>query len=86
MATAASGSYCAVKGFMLITSAFTGFIISVDWAYNADDVVKGWQQNICHCFARGTQSDLVDGFCYGRTGYVRRIKCLTCVDDFTKES
>ncbi|ANJ94050.1 lipoprotein [Serratia plymuthica] len=27
LATAASGSYCAVKGFMLITSACTAFII-----------------------------------------------------------
>jgi len=27
LATAASGSYCAVKAFMLITSAYTAFII-----------------------------------------------------------
>ncbi len=31
LATAASGSCCAAKGFMLITSACTGFIISVAW-------------------------------------------------------
>jgi len=49
---AAYGSYCAVKGFWLITSACTAFIILTGWALNADVVVKGLQQNVCRCSAR----------------------------------
>lgn len=37
---------------MLITSMCTGFFILVAWVQNADDVVKGWQQNVCRCSAR----------------------------------
>ncbi len=45
------GSCCAVKGFMLIISACTGFITSVAGRKRRRRR-KGWQQNVCRCSVR----------------------------------
>ncbi|WP_407198073.1 IS3 family transposase [Citrobacter freundii] len=53
---------------------------------NAEDVVKGWQQNVCRCSVRRrliltwSMDFVMDALSTGR-----RIKCLTCVDEFHKE-
>lgn len=63
------------------------FIISAAWVLSADDVVEYWQQYVFHSLLRPAAVNLtwsmefvIDALATGR-----RIKCLICVNDFTKE-
>lgn len=86
LATVVFGSCCAVKGFMLIISACTGFITSVALGVKRRRRRKGLATERLPLLRPAapnltwSMDFVMDALSTGR-----RIKCLTCVDDFTKE-
>jgi hypothetical protein len=84
LVTGVSGRFCGVKTSALITSEFTAFITGLSVKHRrCRKGLATWRLPLLRQDAPNLTWSM--DFVMDELGSGRRIKCFTCVDDFTKE-